>query len=147
MKTVQIVVYDCERDEILSVGDLDLPSMEYDEQHQSGHEAANDVLESLGMECAIWAPLHLSEKTEIWQALLIAGSENEENPKELRLEWIPQMLASDFVDCKTDGSWRRKMVRKNLPAVIADDLVSDFNRKVREASKRGYVDEEETELK
>lgn len=142
MKTVQIVVYDCEKDEILSVGDLDLPSKQFDEQQTNGFEAANEVLESLNMQCAMWVPLYKSEATEIWQALLVSGAENEENPKELRLEWVPQMLAADFIDCKTDGSWRKKMIKTNIPKFVADKLIAEFKKKVKEETSSGYVDED-----
>lgn len=113
MKLIQVVLFDPANEEILSVGDLDLPSMEIDEQHKDSFEAAQEVLAKFGYECCAMSRIFNNEKTEIWQALDVAEMLDFEGIQ-MTMEWIPQWLAEDFVDCKTNGSWRRKLLRRNV---------------------------------
>ena len=114
MKLIQIVVYDVTSDTIMSVGDLELPSLQFDEQQITAFDAACNLLASLGLEARLFVATHSNDEVEIWQAIDVCEMLNfETSEPPVEIKWI----APEFIDCKTNGKWQRKYLRGNIPAL------------------------------
>jgi hypothetical protein len=114
MKLIQVILFDPKDDAILSVGhDLELPGKEVDEQ-QNSFDVAHDIVEALGYDCTAMLWLYHKDNVEIWQALDVAEKLNHDEILGVS-EWIDRhFIDSGYIDCKTDGSWRNKLIRRTL---------------------------------
>lgn len=115
-KLIQVIVYDTESDTLLSVGDLEFPSISIDDQ-TTPFDGACKVLNNLGIDACVLVAVYKSDEGEIWQALHFAEMQDFEGEIP-DIKWI----APEFVDCKTNGKWIRKFVKNNIPKVDVEHI-------------------------